>query len=636
MRISAPVGAGAVGVAPSPDGLLRERDAMENIYIHASALRKTPGKRACKLSERSWSPQSVDTCNTGEFHRGSACVDIERILSSFISTDYIVDQDPDVVPFFYFNFGSVSDSDSGVDTDFYSMQNIHNSTAAPPPETYNEFFHLRYRSTTSLTSHRSVCTNFALLGDATSLHLECFIKEFSTRRKQGDVVPGYPDVRSTDALGRTPDGHIFAIPVEYQPASLHPAVTNTSSYIKIKKTLNKRHQTRKIWIALTDEISKTYLDEAQNLQFNDYYLEEIMENTNDCKSLPISSNQNLEKLLEKLLEEKQSKSETQNLGKISKDFMIDKFTEVRKSIDTGTLIDLIALGLPNYLTDKIDRETLQETEDLYNELGDCNILLEGINVKTPNVLDDRRNKDVSSYSDVSKQDINRCEVNFNEHINLDEFEIVVDHLDLHQQAEIDTLLRKYKSVFAKDKYDVGTVRDYEAHIDLMVDKYCAKRPYRCTVNDRKEIEDQVSQLLKMKLIEESYSPFAAPVTLAYKKEDDKKTRLCIDFRELNKIVVPQSQPFPLIEDLMIKTVDCKYFSTFDINSAFWSIPLKVQDRCSRSRKTRKLLISAGCKSEKINTPKQNREMPYSVKGSPPRLAPGSALDLRLPLRRRRP
>ncbi|GBP11832.1 hypothetical protein EVAR_74481_1 [Eumeta japonica] len=139
-------------------------------------------------------------------------------------------------------------------------------------------------------------------------------------------------------------------------------------------------------------------------------------------------------------------------------------------------------------------------------------------VKTPNVLDDRRNKDVSSYSDVSKQDINRCEVNFNEHINLDEFEIVVDHLDLHQQAEIDTLLRKYKSVFAKDKYDVGTVRDYEAHIDLMVDKYCAKRPYRCTVNDRKEIEDQVSQLLKMKLIEESYSPFAAPVTLAYKKK----------------------------------------------------------------------------------------------------------------------
>lgn len=48
----------------------------------------------------------------------------------------------------------------------------------------------------------------------------------------------------------------------------------------------------------------------------------------------------------------------------------------------------------------------------------------------------------------------------------------------------------------------------------------------------------------------------------------KKTRLCIDFKELNKIVVPQSQPFPLIEDLMVKTVNCKYFSTLDINYAF--------------------------------------------------------------------
>lgn len=43
--------------------------------------------------------------------------------------------------------------------------------------------------------------------------------------------------------------------------------------------------------------------------------------------------------------------------------------EVRKSIDTGTLIDLIAFGLPNYVTDKIDRESLQGTEDLCNEIG---------------------------------------------------------------------------------------------------------------------------------------------------------------------------------------------------------------------------------------------------------------------------
>lgn len=268
----------------------------------------------------------------------------------------------------------------------------------------------------------------------------------------------------------TPHGQTYNIPPEYQPASHHQVIISTPSFTKIRKTLTKRHQIRKIWMTLTDDISKVYLDEEQNLQFNDIYLEEVTEDTDDNKSLTSDSKQNLGKLLEKLLEEKQNKSETQHLGKISKDFTIDKFTgknanahqwirefnkecerfhieedkkkieilkfflenssldwyscmlmkitinsewskweknfcdtfankgwspiryalafkyqtgslleyalkkeklllEVRKSIDTGTLIDLIALGLPNYLTDKIDRETIHETEDLYNELG---------------------------------------------------------------------------------------------------------------------------------------------------------------------------------------------------------------------------------------------------------------------------
>lgn len=203
------------------------------------------------------------------------------------------------------------------------------------------------------------------------------------------------------------------------------------------------------------------------------------------------------------------------------------------------------------------------------------------------------NKDASEKQDIEKKKVeipdvlgkepenkpvNKHEVNFNEHINPEEFEISINHLSSQQQLEIEELIDKYKSVFAKDKYDIGRVKDYEAHIDLMVDRYCYKRPYRCTMEDRKEIENQIAKLLEKNLIEESCSAFAAPVTLAYKKEEGRRSRLCIDFRDLNKIVVPQSQPFPLIEDLMGKTVNSKYFTTLDINSAFWSIPLKIQDR----------------------------------------------------------
>lgn len=174
--------------------------------------------------------------------------------------------------------------------------------------------------------------------------------------------------------------------------------------------------------------------------------------------------------------------------------------------------------------------------------------------------------------------IDKYSINFNEHVNVSNFEISINHLDYQRKTEIDRLIEKYSATFAKDKYDVGTIKDYEARIDLLIDRYCSKRPYKCNMEDKKEIEAQVAKLLEKNLIEESYSPFAAPVTLAYKREENKKTRLCIDFRDLNKIIIPQAQPFPLIGELMEKTRNCKYFSTLDINSAFWAIPLRIEDR----------------------------------------------------------
>jgi len=43
--------------------------------------------------------------------------------------------------------------------------------------------------------------------------------------------------------------------------------------------------------------------------------------------------------------------------------------EVRKTIDQGTLIDIIAAGIPNFIMDKINKEEILETQDLFNEIG---------------------------------------------------------------------------------------------------------------------------------------------------------------------------------------------------------------------------------------------------------------------------
>lgn len=54
-----------------------------------------------------------------------------------------------------------------------------------------------------------------------------------------------------------------------------------------------------------------------------------------------------------------------------------------------------------------------------------------------------------------------------------------------------------------------------------------------------ELKIKITNLLNAGLIEETNTPFAAPVTLVYKKEDGRRYRLCVNFRKLNKLVIPE-------------------------------------------------------------------------------------------------
>lgn len=173
-------------------------------------------------------------------------------------------------------------------------------------------------------------------------------------------------------------------------------------------------------------------------------------------------------------------------------------------------------------------------------------------------------------------------VNWNESVPVEKFEMKVAHLDDSQKKIIHDLVDRHSTVFAKNTYDIGTVSEYEAHIKLAENRYVTRKPYRCTYEDQQEIEKQITELLNHNMIEQSCSPFASPVTLAYKKTGEgsvkEKNRLCVDFRDLNKLLIPESQPFPLIDDILTRTRNCKWFSALDINMAFWSIPIRSKDR----------------------------------------------------------
>jgi hypothetical protein len=73
----------------------------------------------------------------------------------------------------------------------------------------------------------------------------------------------------------------------------------------------------------------------------------------------------------------------------------------------------------------------------------------------------------------------------------------------------------------------------------------------------KELQLQLKELLKKGYIRPSVSPWGAPVLFVKKK--DGMMRLCIDFRQLNKVTVKNKYPLPRIDNFFYQLKDAKVF-----------------------------------------------------------------------------
>ncbi|UYV75390.1 hypothetical protein LAZ67_13000104 [Cordylochernes scorpioides] len=102
------------------------------------------------------------------------------------------------------------------------------------------------------------------------------------------------------------------------------------------------------------------------------------------------------------------------------------------------------------------------------------------------------------------------------------------------------------------------------------------RPYRVPICDQREIRSQIRQMLDNDIIEPSYSPFSSPVTLVTKR--DKTKRFCIDYRKVNEVISSDVHPLPRIEDILDRLARAKYFSTADVSSAYWQVPIHPDSR----------------------------------------------------------
>ncbi|GKD25860.1 hypothetical protein Tco_1232074, partial [Tanacetum coccineum] len=110
------------------------------------------------------------------------------------------------------------------------------------------------------------------------------------------------------------------------------------------------------------------------------------------------------------------------------------------------------------------------------------------------------------------------------------------------------VVRNFPEVFLNDLSGLSPVREIEFRIELILGATpVAKSPYRLAPSELEELSGQLKELQDKGFIQQSSSPWGAPVLFVKKK--DGSFRIYIDYRELNKLTVKNHNPLPRIDDL---------------------------------------------------------------------------------------
>ena len=146
-----------------------------------------------------------------------------------------------------------------------------------------------------------------------------------------------------------------------------------------------------------------------------------------------------------------------------------------------------------------------------------------------------------------------------------------------QLEAIKDVLERNEDVFSKHKADIGCCNFVEHEIELEESAVPHRESARrMTPHKSNACRKEKETLLEYDMIELSKSPKACRVVMAKKKGD--QLRFCCDFRYLNSVTVKDAYPIPRIDESLSKLGDVKFFTTLDLGSPFWQVPLRKQDR----------------------------------------------------------
>ncbi|GJZ18657.1 putative reverse transcriptase domain-containing protein [Tanacetum coccineum] len=147
------------------------------------------------------------------------------------------------------------------------------------------------------------------------------------------------------------------------------------------------------------------------------------------------------------------------------------------------------------------------------------------------------------------------------------------------------VVREFPEVFPEDLPGLPPVRQVEFQIDLILGTTpVARAPYRLAPSEMQELSNQLQELADRGFIRPSTSPWGAPVLFVKKK--DGSFRMCIDYRELNKLTVKNRYPLPRIDDLFDQLQGSSVYSKIDLRSGYHQLRVRDEDIPKTAFRTR--------------------------------------------------
>ena len=138
------------------------------------------------------------------------------------------------------------------------------------------------------------------------------------------------------------------------------------------------------------------------------------------------------------------------------------------------------------------------------------------------------------------------------------------------------IVREFLDVFPEDLLGIPLDREINFQIELATGtEPISKAPYRMAHLELKELKVQMEELVNKGFVKPSTSPWGAPVLFVKKK--DGSLRLCIDYRELNKVTIRNQYPLPRIDDLFDQLQGARVFSKIDLRSGCHQLKIWLED-----------------------------------------------------------